>query len=104
MTNHGVVPVEVKPIAVPQPSGEVKLGAGAAAYRLRDSWGQSRLHAPLEPFLSSASGRSAPTSGAARLPSRDQNGDRPWGVGWLLLDRVDALPSCFRTDPFELAG
>jgi rare lipoprotein A len=27
---HGVVPVEVKPIAVPQPNGEVKLGAGAA--------------------------------------------------------------------------
>jgi rare lipoprotein A len=30
MSKHGVVPVEVKPIAVPQPSGEVKLGAGAA--------------------------------------------------------------------------
>jgi peptidoglycan lytic transglycosylase len=30
MTNRGVVPVEVKPIAVPQPNGEVKLGAGAA--------------------------------------------------------------------------
>jgi rare lipoprotein A len=27
---QGVVPVEVKPIAVPQPNGEVKLGAGAA--------------------------------------------------------------------------
>jgi rare lipoprotein A len=27
---HGVVPVEVKPIAVPQANGEVKLGAGAA--------------------------------------------------------------------------
>ena len=27
---HGVVPVEVKPIAVPQPSGELKFGAGAA--------------------------------------------------------------------------
>ena len=26
----GVVPVEVRPIAVPQPNGEVKLGAGAA--------------------------------------------------------------------------
>jgi rare lipoprotein A len=30
ITKHGVVPVEVKPIAVPQPNGEVKLGAGAA--------------------------------------------------------------------------
>ena len=30
ISKHGVVPVEVKPIAVPQPSGEVKLGAGAA--------------------------------------------------------------------------
>jgi rare lipoprotein A len=30
MTNRGVVPVEVKPIAVPQPNGEMKLGAGAA--------------------------------------------------------------------------
>jgi rare lipoprotein A len=30
MTNRGVVPVEVKPIAVPQPNGDVKLGAGAA--------------------------------------------------------------------------
>ena len=28
--SSGVVPVEVKPIAVPQPNGEVKLGAGAA--------------------------------------------------------------------------
>ena len=27
---HGVVPVEVKPIAVPQQNGEVKLGARAA--------------------------------------------------------------------------
>jgi rare lipoprotein A len=27
---QGVVPVVVKPIAVPQPNGEVKLGAGAA--------------------------------------------------------------------------
>ena len=26
----GVVPVEVKPITLPQPDGEVKLGAGAA--------------------------------------------------------------------------
>ena len=26
---HGIAPVEVKPIAVPQPSGEVKLGARA---------------------------------------------------------------------------
>ena len=34
MSKHGVVPVEVKPVAVPQPSGEVKLGAGAAAYLL----------------------------------------------------------------------
>ena len=30
LRKHGVVPVEVKPIAVPQPNGEVKLGAGAA--------------------------------------------------------------------------
>jgi peptidoglycan lytic transglycosylase len=30
MSKHGVVSVEVKPIAVPQPSGEMKLGAGAA--------------------------------------------------------------------------
>jgi rare lipoprotein A len=30
MGKHGLVPVEVKPIVVPQPSGEVKLGAGAA--------------------------------------------------------------------------
>jgi rare lipoprotein A len=30
MTSRGVVPVEVKPIAVPQPNGEMKLGAGAA--------------------------------------------------------------------------
>ena len=30
MSKHGVVPVEVKPIAVPQPNGDVKLGAGAA--------------------------------------------------------------------------
>ncbi len=28
---QGVAPVEVKPIAVPQPDGQVKLGAGAAA-------------------------------------------------------------------------
>jgi rare lipoprotein A len=27
---HGIAPAEVKPIAVPQPNGEVKLGAGAA--------------------------------------------------------------------------
>jgi peptidoglycan lytic transglycosylase len=30
MSKHGVVPVEVKPIAVPQLNGDVKLGAGAA--------------------------------------------------------------------------
>ena len=30
MSKRGVVPVEVKPIAVPQPNGDVKLGAGAA--------------------------------------------------------------------------
>ncbi|MGH7056714.1 MAG: septal ring lytic transglycosylase RlpA family protein [Acetobacteraceae bacterium] len=30
MKKKGVVPVEVKPIAVPQPSGKVTLGAGAA--------------------------------------------------------------------------
>ena len=30
MTSRGVVPVEVKPITVPQPNGEVRLGAGAA--------------------------------------------------------------------------
>ena len=30
MKKKGVVPVEVKPIAVPQPNGEIKLGAGAA--------------------------------------------------------------------------
>jgi rare lipoprotein A len=31
MTKRGVALVEVKPIVVPQPSGEVRLGAGAAA-------------------------------------------------------------------------
>ena len=30
MTNRGIVPVEVKPTTVPQPNGEMKLGAGAA--------------------------------------------------------------------------
>ena len=30
MTKRGVAPVEVKPITVPQPNGEMKLGAGAA--------------------------------------------------------------------------
>ena len=30
MKKSGIAPVEVKPIAVPQPNGEVKLGAGAA--------------------------------------------------------------------------
>ena len=30
MTHRGVAPVEVKPITVPQPNGETKLGAGAA--------------------------------------------------------------------------
>jgi rare lipoprotein A len=30
MTKRGVVPVEVRPITVPQPNGEMKLGAGAA--------------------------------------------------------------------------
>ena len=30
MSKHGVSLVEVKPIVVPQPNGEVKLGAGAA--------------------------------------------------------------------------
>ena len=30
LKKHGVAPVVVKPIAVPQPNGEVKLGAGAA--------------------------------------------------------------------------
>jgi rare lipoprotein A len=30
MSKHGVAPIEVKPILVPQPNGEVKLGAGAA--------------------------------------------------------------------------
>ena len=30
MTKRGVTPVEVKPITVPQPNGETKLGAGAA--------------------------------------------------------------------------
>lgn len=30
LTGRGVVPVEVKPITLPQPNGEVKLGAGAA--------------------------------------------------------------------------
>jgi rare lipoprotein A len=30
MTKRGIVPVEVKPITVPQPNGETKLGAGAA--------------------------------------------------------------------------
>jgi rare lipoprotein A len=30
MTSRGVVPVEVRPITVPQPNGKVKLGAGAA--------------------------------------------------------------------------
>jgi rare lipoprotein A (peptidoglycan hydrolase) len=31
MKKRGVAPVEVKPIVVPQPKGEVRLGAGAAA-------------------------------------------------------------------------
>ena len=30
MINRGVAPVEIKPIVVPQPNGEMKLGAGAA--------------------------------------------------------------------------
>lgn len=30
MAKRGVAPVEVKPITVPQPNGETKLGAGAA--------------------------------------------------------------------------
>jgi rare lipoprotein A len=30
MGRTGVAPVEVKPIAVPEPGGKVKLGAGAA--------------------------------------------------------------------------
>jgi rare lipoprotein A len=30
LKEHGVVPVEVKPITLPQPDGTVKLGAGAA--------------------------------------------------------------------------
>ena len=51
MSKNGVVPVEVKPIAVPQPNGDVKLGAPNAA---RSSTDQSCLNASIEPFSSTA--------------------------------------------------
>ena len=38
MTSYGVVPIEVKPITVPQPNGEVKLGAGAADLTPTGCW------------------------------------------------------------------
>jgi rare lipoprotein A len=46
MSKNGVVPVEVKPIAVPQPNGEVKLGAGAADLTLQEVREISRISSP----------------------------------------------------------
>ena len=43
---HGVVPIEVKPIAVPQPNGEVKLGAGAADLSPQEIRQASRVSTP----------------------------------------------------------
>jgi rare lipoprotein A len=46
MGKHGVVPVEVKPIAVPQPNGDVKLGAGAADLTPQEVRVASRVSTP----------------------------------------------------------
>ena len=46
MSKHGVVPVEVKPIAVPQPNGDVKLGAGAADLTPQQVREASRVSTP----------------------------------------------------------
>ena len=46
MSKHGVVPVEVKPITVPQPNGDVKLGAGAADLTPQEIRGASRVSTP----------------------------------------------------------
>ena len=46
MSKHGVVPVEVKPITVPQPNGDVKLGAGAADPTPQEIRGASRVSTP----------------------------------------------------------
>jgi rare lipoprotein A len=43
---HGVVPVEVKPIIVPQPNGEMKLGAGAADLSPQEVRDASRVSTP----------------------------------------------------------
>ena len=46
MSKRGVVPVEVKPIAVPQPNGDVKLGAGAADLTPQEVRAASRVSTP----------------------------------------------------------
>jgi rare lipoprotein A len=46
MSKRGVVPVVVKPIAVPQAGGEVKLGAGAADLTPQEIRGASRVSTP----------------------------------------------------------
>ena len=46
MSKNGVVPVEVKPIVVPQPNGEVKLGAGAADLTPQEVRQISRVSTP----------------------------------------------------------
>ena len=46
MLKHGVVPVEVKPITVPQPNGEMKLGAGAADLTPQEVRVASRVSTP----------------------------------------------------------
>ena len=88
MTNRGVVPVEVKPIMVPQPNGEMKLGAGAADLNSSAaSGGRSSVAAPLGGSSSSASrlardlaftfGTAAQYIGLARNSSR--SGERVIG-------------------------
>ena len=51
MTNRGIVPVEVKPTTVPQPNGEMKLGAGAADLSPQQIWRPLASRRPDRTFL-----------------------------------------------------
>ena len=74
MSKNGVVPVEVKPIVVPKPDGEVELrcrrGRSNAA---RSSSDQSCLNASIEPFSSTAWGRLPPNQWRLALDLRSQS-------------------------------
>jgi hypothetical protein len=105
MTNRGIVPVEVKPTTVPQPNGEMKLGAGAAdlspqqirvtrvtASRLNLSHHLHRVDR--QPALAASNRRSALGARSGHYHRVTRMKIATDGLGSLPIDRVDALPSC----------